>query len=102
MLTPESRLELIGGPGSRLADLGRQRLILTWGDGIGHVFSEPGQQLIDQPSPAEKSKLAYELVEPDLAYAEADMLDADTIPLSYRDLVKRYFQAVGPRGQHDH
>ena len=63
---------------------------------------EPGQQLIDQPSPAEKSKLAYELVEPDLAYAEADMLDADTIPLSYRDLVKRYFQAVGPRGQHDH
>ena len=63
---------------------------------------EPGQQLIDQPSQAEESKLAYELVEPDLAYGEADMLDADTIPLSYRDLVKRYFQAVGPRGQHDH
>ena len=63
---------------------------------------EPGQQLIDQPSQAEESKLAYELVEPDLAYGEADMLDADTIPLSYRDLVKRYFQAVGPPGQHDH
>ena len=63
---------------------------------------EPGQQLIDHPSQAEESKLAYELVEPDLAYGEADMLDADTIPLSYRDLVKRYFQAVGPRGQYDH
>ena len=63
---------------------------------------EPGRRLIDQPSPAEESKLAYEPVEPDLTYGEADMLDADRIPLSYRDLVKRYFQAVGPRGQHDH
>ena len=63
---------------------------------------DPGRRLIDQPSQAEESKLAYEPVEPDLTYGEADMLDADTIPLSYRDLVKRYFQAVGPRGQHDH
>ena len=63
---------------------------------------EPGQQLIDQPSPAEQSKLAYEPVEAGLTYGEADLLDADTIPLSYRDLVRRYFRAVGPRGQHDH
>jgi hypothetical protein len=63
---------------------------------------EPGEQLLDQPSQAEESTIAYEQVEPDLTYGEADALDPDTIPLSYRDLVKRYFQAVGPRGQHDH
>ena len=63
---------------------------------------EPGELMMDEPSPAEESRLAYEQVEPDLTYAEADLLDADTIPLSYRDLVKRYFQAVGPRQQHDH
>jgi hypothetical protein len=63
---------------------------------------EPGEQLLDQPSQVEESKIAYEQVEPDLTYGEADALDPDTIPLSYRDLVKRYFQAVGPRGQHDH
>ena len=63
---------------------------------------EPGDQLIDQPRQAEESKLNYEPVEPTLTYGEADLLDEDTIPLSYRDLVKRYFQVIGPRGQHDH
>ena len=63
---------------------------------------DPGEQLIDEPSQAEESRLEYEPVEPDVTYGEADLLNTDTIPLSYRELVKRYFQAVGPRGQHDY
>jgi hypothetical protein len=63
---------------------------------------EPGEQLIDQPSQAEESKLEYQPVESDVTYGEADLLKANTIPLSYRALIKRYFQAVGPRGQHDY
>ena len=63
---------------------------------------DPGEQLIDEPSQAEESSLEYEPVEPDVTYGEADLLNADTIPPSYRELVKRYFQAVGPRGRHDY
>lgn len=63
---------------------------------------EPGSMLIDQPSEAAHSKLQYEQVEPTLPYAEPDLLDADRIPWPYRNLVKLYFRAVGPRGKHDH
>ena len=63
---------------------------------------EPEDMLIDQPSEAARSKLQYEQVETTLPYAEPDLLDADRIPWPYRDLVKLYFQAVGPRGKHDH
>ena len=63
---------------------------------------EPENLLIDQPSQAAESKLQYEPIEAEVTYAEPDLLDADRIPWTYRDLVKCYFRAVGPRGKHDH
>ena len=58
---------------------------------------QPDDRLVDQPSQASQSKLQYEEIGLMISYQDSEMLDADSIPWLYRDLVKQYFQAVGPR-----
>jgi hypothetical protein len=58
---------------------------------------QPDDRLVDQPSQASQSKLQYEEIGSMISYQDSEILDADSIPRLYRDLVKQYFQAVGPR-----
>jgi hypothetical protein len=58
---------------------------------------QPDDRLVNQPSQASQSKLQYEEIGSMISYQDSEILDADSIPWLYRDLVKQYFQAVGPR-----
>lgn len=68
---------------------------------ILEVQPQPSDQsddrLVDQPSQASQSKLQYEEIGSTISYQDSEILDANSIPWLYRDLVKQYFQAVGPR-----
>jgi hypothetical protein len=58
---------------------------------------QPDDRLVDQPSQASQSILQYEEIGSTISYKDSEILDAGSIPWLYRDLVKQYFQAVGPR-----
>ena len=64
-------------------------------------FEREHEQLIEQPSRAADSEVEYLKIEPGRSYADPEALGYDSIPWSYRNLVKRYFETMGPRGQHD-
>lgn len=48
-----------------------------------------------------RSKLQFQQVAPRPRYARPGAMELDQVPWPYRDLVKSYFQKVGPRGKHD-
>ncbi len=59
------------------------------------------ERLIEQPSRAADSEIEYREIEPGPSYTEPEAMEHDGVPWPYRALVKRYFEAMGPRGKHD-
>jgi hypothetical protein len=57
------------------------------------------KELIDKDTKAGTSEVDYRDVTSRTPYADAEPVGSHEIPWSYRELVKSYFQAVGPRGK---
>ncbi|MBI1875844.1 MAG: hypothetical protein HYS05_18430, partial [Acidobacteria bacterium] len=55
----------------------------------------------NQETKEARSKLQFQQVAPRPRYARPDAMEPDQVPWPYRDLVRSYFQKVGPRGKHD-
>jgi hypothetical protein len=54
------------------------------------------QEDLEKASREERSKLDYRNVESDLRPAQKDVLNQDSIPSEYRELIRNYFQAIRP------
>ena len=59
------------------------------------------KELIDKDTQAGSSTVDFKDVAAKTKYSDAEPAGTHEIPWSYRELVKTYFQAVGPRGKHD-
>jgi hypothetical protein len=82
-----------------LGDAVRKRLeLLAAGKATGEA---PGRDEIDEDTRASRVTVPYRPVAPRAPYADAESLEGDVVPWSYRALVRSYFEVLGPRGSRE-